>query len=107
MISNRDRSIVISLSEKPKTDKETGITQLIRKFQVEEVVYEHPTFFNEEGEDITDEKEILIGCAVAQEESYKDFRYSLVRVTTKSISVYDKDGTLKQCYLNFKILKMH
>ena len=49
----------------------------------------------------------LIGCAVAQDVSYKDYRYSLVRVTKNFVSIYDKDGTFKQCYRGFKILKMH
>jgi|LakMenEpi03Oct11_1017367.scaffolds.fasta_scaffold34372_1 hypothetical protein len=39
--------------------------------------------------------------------SYGDNRYSLIRITKKSISVYDKDGDLKISYLNFKILAMN
>jgi hypothetical protein len=47
-----------------------------------------------------------VGCVVAHDESYKDYRYSLVRFTNKSISVYDKDGDLRMSYLKLKIIKL-
>jgi hypothetical protein len=40
----------------------------------------------------TEGADSLIGVAQVQTEKYKDSRYSLIRITTNSISVYDKEG---------------
>lgn len=61
----------------------------------------HPEFVGDTEEDV------LIGCCVVHGMSYGDSRYSLIRITNKSISIYDKDGDLKTSYLNFKILAMN
>ena len=54
--------------------------------------FDHPEIVGD------DEKDTLIGCCVAHDVSYMDNRYSLVRITKKSICVYDKDGDFKICY---------
>lgn len=48
----------------------------------------------------------LIGCAVAHNESFGDNRYSLIRITKKSICIYDKDSDFKMCFSGFKILSV-
>ena len=49
MISSRDRSIVVSLTEKRRIKENTREAEIIRKYQVEEAVYEHPKLAEEEG----------------------------------------------------------
>ena len=61
----------------------------------------HPS---EEEDDGTD---TLIGVAVAHDDSYGDARYSMLRISRKYISVYDKDGDFKYCMNNTNILSMY
>jgi len=49
----------------------------------------------------------LIGVAVAHDESYGDARYSLLCISRKYITVYDKDGDFKYCINNTNILSMY
>lgn len=75
--------------------------EITRNYQIEEMEFVHPEFVGDTDEDV------LIGCCVVHGISYGDNRYSLIRITNKSISIYDKDGDLKTSYLNFKILAMN